>query len=159
MSRLWDNIETSDTKPITVSWIIRGSEALSSGGGGHAPQQPHAQVTVVSGALGLCYCPGKQHSRGGRRIARSLDTDLSRLREHHKVDCLVCLLNDAELRVRPGGWSDRHGKRIGGLVMKHQALTEARRVGRGTPGTDRVRIPGHCMMHRSLQLPDPGVPV
>ena len=99
-----DNVETSDSKPITVSWIVRGSEASSSGGGSHAaPQQPHAQIPVVSGALGLCYCPGKQHTRGGRRIARSLDADLSHLREHHKVDCLVCLLNDAELRVRLGG--------------------------------------------------------
>ena len=43
--------------------------------------------------------------------------------------------------------------------MGYRALTEAGRVGRGAPGTDRVRIPGHCMMHPcSCRIP-PGAPV
>lgn len=68
------NVQTSENRPITVSWIL--------------PDQ-----------LGLCFCPGKCHTRGGVKLERNLKTDLCRLKDCYNVQCIVCLLNDAELRV------------------------------------------------------------
>lgn len=68
------SVQTSENRPITVSWIL--------------PDQ-----------LGLCFCPGKCHTRGGVKLERNLKTDLCRLKDCYNVQCIVCLLNDAELRV------------------------------------------------------------
>ena len=68
------NVQTSENRPITVSWIL--------------PDQ-----------LGLCFCPGKCHTRGDVKLERNLKTDLCRLKDCYNVQCIVCLLNDAELRV------------------------------------------------------------
>ena len=40
--------------------------------------------------------------RGGKHLVRSLDLDLVRLKERYGIQCVVCLLNDAELRVSHG---------------------------------------------------------
>lgn len=66
---------TSDTHPITVSWILEHGE----------------------GRLGLCYCPGKKVTRRGVRWNRCLEQDLSRLKRDFGVTTLVCLLNESEL--------------------------------------------------------------
>mmetsp|Transcript_127467 Transcript_127467/g.248410 ORF Transcript_127467/g.248410 Transcript_127467/m.248410 type:complete len:307 (+) Transcript_127467:73-993(+) len=79
---------TSESHPIGVSWISRGTEGR--------------------GSLGLCFCPGKRlqrsrlragHEEAGRPILRDLSSDLRRLREHFGCGMLVCLLNEAELRT------------------------------------------------------------
>ena len=118
-------VETSESRPITVSWIIRGdSECHPTSCSGSNAQavsmrdnphlgftNPHlgftnglptAQAVKVSGKMGLCFCPGKQHARDGKHISRSLDSDLVRLKERYGIQCVVCLLNDAELRVSYG---------------------------------------------------------
>lgn len=94
----------SDSHPITISWIAGPEDSQ-----------------VIAGRLGLCYCPGKkvgvqdndhlQHDahqlwvvqvvRSGVTHDRDLSKDLHTLREVHGVTTIVCLLNDAELRVRP----------------------------------------------------------
>lgn len=66
---------TSDTHPITVSWI------LEHGGG----------------RLGLCHCPGKKVIRRGVQWDRCLEQDLQRLKRDYGVTTLVCLLSQAEL--------------------------------------------------------------
>mmetsp|Transcript_6316 Transcript_6316/g.13929 ORF Transcript_6316/g.13929 Transcript_6316/m.13929 type:complete len:204 (+) Transcript_6316:116-727(+) len=71
--------KTSQTNPITLSWIIKD----------------HAKC---SGQLGLCFCPGKKVVRDGVRHDRHVDEDLQRLRDHFQVTTIVCLLNAAELR-------------------------------------------------------------
>lgn len=68
-------VRTSETHPIRVSWL-------------KSPQ----------GGLGLTFAPGKRaSSQAGRRWHRDLELDLTRLREHERVDALVCLLSDDEL--------------------------------------------------------------
>lgn len=56
------------------------------------------------GRLGLCFCPGKKvKKRDARVYDRDLTADLDQLQQRHGVGAIVCLLNDAELRVRPAG--------------------------------------------------------
>ena len=88
------SVETSDSRPITVSWIIGGG-----GAAGPPASCSDAPCVWAHGMMGLCFCPGKQHVRGGRCLARSLDLDLARLKQKYGIQCVVCLLNDAELRV------------------------------------------------------------
>lgn len=70
-------IRTSLSHPIEVSWLP-----------GELP-----------GRVGLTFAPGKRsNSKWGRyRWERDLEQDLVRLVEHHRVDVLVCLLEDHEL--------------------------------------------------------------
>ena len=70
---------TSASHPITVSWLDAGD--------------------ARDGALGLCYCPGKNVVREGVRWARDLQADLQHLISAHGVGVVVCLLSDAELRA------------------------------------------------------------
>jgi hypothetical protein len=69
---------TSTSHPITVSWL---------------------DAAAPAGALGLCYCPGKNVVREGVRWARDLEEDLQDLLVRHGVAVVVCLLSDAELRA------------------------------------------------------------
>lgn len=70
------DVRTSETHPITLSWI------LEHGGGGK---------------LGLCFCPGKKVNRSGIQWERNLEMDLLRLKEEYRITTLACLLNTAEL--------------------------------------------------------------
>ncbi len=54
---------------------------------------------ATGGSVGLCFCPGKCVVRGGVQHKRSLQQDLTHLRERYAVTCILCLLNTAELRV------------------------------------------------------------
>lgn len=69
-------VRTSESHPITLSWILEHQ------GGGR---------------LGLCYCPGKQVQRSGVTWERTLDKDLTRLQQVYGITTLACLLNGAEL--------------------------------------------------------------
>jgi len=71
------DVRTSESDPLRVHWV---------------PDLPTA------GALGLTLAPGKHgqsfyHPTGW---ARDLDTDLERLRYHHRADVLVSLMEDHE---------------------------------------------------------------
>lgn len=88
-------METSESRPITVSWILRPDPAGTAG-----ESTTCSGNSGIGGSLGLCFCPGKRHVRGGKKLERDLQTDLKRLKNHYLIECLVCLLNDAELRVR-----------------------------------------------------------
>lgn len=69
-------VRTSESHPITLSWILEHR------GGGR---------------LGLCYCPGKQVRRSGIHWDRTLLTDLKRLQKVYGISTVGCLLNGAEL--------------------------------------------------------------
>ena len=71
---------TSKSHPVRLAWVWR------------APTDSCAST----GRLAVSYCPGKQI--GAWR--RSLLDDLTRLRDHFRIDTVACLLSDAELRVR-----------------------------------------------------------
>ncbi len=93
-------VMTSETHPIRVDWLPQDSD----------------------GRLGLTFAPGKQAAStyGDGIWKRDLPKDLDRLAAHHRVDVLVCLVEDHEL--------DR--LRIPGLI------TEARKR-----GIEVVRLP------------------
>ncbi|KAK9805660.1 hypothetical protein WJX72_010673 [[Myrmecia] bisecta] len=69
-------VRTSDTHPITLSWVLEHS----------------------GGKLGLCYCPGKHVKRLRVTWKRVLAKDLARLKGDFGVTCIVCLLDTAELQ-------------------------------------------------------------
>jgi protein-tyrosine phosphatase len=71
-------IRTSVTDPIRVDWLP-----------GPGP-----------GSVGITFAPGKQGASPVRSVVhwRDLDVDLKQLREVERVDVLVCLLEDHELR-------------------------------------------------------------
>lgn len=79
-------VRTSETSPIEVSWL---------------------DETV--GALGITFAPGKRaRSSFGAPWVRDLELDLLRLRRLHRVDTLVCLLEDHELeRLGMAGYEER----------------------------------------------------
>lgn len=54
---------------------------------------------IIRNVLNGMAAAGKKVVRGGVRHDRSLAADLRTLREQHGVTAIVCLLNDAELRV------------------------------------------------------------
>ena len=97
-------VETSESRPITVSWILRPELGLSGSEEGSPAASCSGERRSIghagAGWLGLCFCPGKRHVRGGKRLERSLESDLQRLKDNFHVEVIVCLLNDAELRVR-----------------------------------------------------------
>lgn len=70
---------TSETHPIRLSWIAHSTQ-----------DEDESFYFAVS------YCPGKVVGSWRRCLA----IDLAGLREHHGITRIVCLLNDAELRVR-----------------------------------------------------------
>ena len=71
---------TSASEPYEVDWIdLGGVDTLAD-----AP-----------GALGMAFAPGQYDEHG--RIERELDADLRRLRDEHRVDAVLLLLDDAEL--------------------------------------------------------------
>ena len=59
-----------------------------------------SQFRDCSGRLALSECPGKNFGvgRNGVCYKRSLKEDLKYLKESHKVEVIVCLLNMYELR-------------------------------------------------------------
>ena len=68
---------TSLTHPLEVGWLSTG----------------------WLGKVGLTFAPGKKQADAqSGRWDRDLDTDLARLRDFHKTDHLVCLLEDHELQ-------------------------------------------------------------
>ena len=70
--------KTSATHPIRVAWL-------------ESPLLPHRSI-------GITFAPGKKDPYGQSAIwDRDLREDLRVLREEHKVDVLICLLQDAEL--------------------------------------------------------------
>lgn len=86
-------VRTSASDPIQVAWLP-------------------VDLGSRGGRLGLTFAPGKHApSTLGRPWARSLATDLHRLREGHGVDVLVSLVEDDEL-----SWL-----RIPGLVAEAEA--------------------------------------
>ena len=97
---------TSASHPITVSWldVERGESA--------------------SGCLGLCYCPGKNVVREGVRWSRDLQADLQRLLTVHRIQCVVCLLSDAELRALGVGRDYAAHVRAAGLELIQLPIIE-----------------------------------
>lgn len=94
---------TSASHPITVSWVlgdeIACEQATPGGVGG----------VDLPGRLGLCYCPGKNLVRDGITWRRNVVEDATRLRSHHGVNTVVCLVSDRELRalgVEPRCYAD-----------------------------------------------------
>ncbi|KAG1659546.1 hypothetical protein FOA52_015350 [Chlamydomonas sp. UWO 241] len=78
------DVETSVSRPITVSWIVGGDGGLAGPG---------------PGSLCLCFCPGKCGKRGNHsRLERDMVTDLGRLVTRYGVTTVVNLLSDMELR-------------------------------------------------------------
>ena len=53
------------------------------------------ELAEALGALGMGFAPGRRDSQG--HVDRDLAADLERLRQHHQVDALLLLLDDAEL--------------------------------------------------------------
>lgn len=80
-------VRTSESHPITASWIIESED-------------PSKDQLTKLGGLALCFCPGKQVTRGGVTHERSLEADLAELKRRYGITCVACLLNQAELRVR-----------------------------------------------------------
>ncbi|MEM9005325.1 MAG: cyclin-dependent kinase inhibitor 3 family protein [Cyanobacteria bacterium P01_F01_bin.86] len=70
--------KTSTSEPIVVDFLTR--DRL---------QQP--------GQIGMSMAPGKHDEETEVIWQRDLPADLDRLRDHYKVDCLVCLLEADEL--------------------------------------------------------------
>lgn len=71
---------TSESHPIEVAWLP-------------------VPVGSRGGRIGLTFAPGKQApSTLGRPWQRTLSTDLNRLRDHHRTDVLVSLVEDEELQ-------------------------------------------------------------
>ena len=69
---------TSATHPIHVDWL--------------------PDYLTAPGRLGLTFAPGKRCASGtGPPWWRELAPDLARLRQHHRVDTLVCLMEPAEM--------------------------------------------------------------
>jgi len=72
-------VRTSTSHPLQVFWV---------------PSLP------TSGALGLTFAPGKRGPSGlGYRWARDLGTDLPRLRETHRADVIVSLMEHHEFAM------------------------------------------------------------
>ncbi|GAX79898.1 hypothetical protein CEUSTIGMA_g7338.t1 [Chlamydomonas eustigma] len=90
--------ETSISRPISVSWIVQGTLNVIASACTSSVTKHASGSNDITGKLGLSFCPGKQHKRGGRHIRRDLDTDLAALKHDFLADCIVCLLNDSELR-------------------------------------------------------------
>ncbi|MFO7544117.1 MAG: cyclin-dependent kinase inhibitor 3 family protein [Trueperaceae bacterium] len=94
-------VRTSTTDPIEVFWV-------------------DASAHGTPGRLGLTFAPGKHASARvvGGAWQRDLDLDLERLREHHRVDLLVSLMEfheygalgipDLLTRARERGMRVRH---------------------------------------------------
>ncbi len=94
-------VRTSMTDPIGVGWVDLAGLIGSKEGHG-------------KGRLGLTFAPGKRASSlSGTSWVRDLELDLLRLRHAHRVEHLVCLVTDRELRaLHMGGYVDavrRHG--------------------------------------------------
>ena len=95
---------TSASHPITVSWLDAAD--------------------AREGALGLCYCPGKNVVREGVRWARDLQRDLQHLISAHGVTVVVCLLSDAELRALGVGRDYCSAVRRAGLELIQLPIIE-----------------------------------
>jgi len=92
---------TSVSDPIEVAWL---------------PTKTGAR----SGRLGLTFAPGKQASSTlGRPWARTLATDLTRLRDVHGVDVLVSLVEDDELARLQISELVSQAEAAGIAVMRH----------------------------------------
>jgi ADP-ribosyl-[dinitrogen reductase] hydrolase len=68
--------KTSLTDPINIAWITR-------------------RTVGRRGRIGLTFCPGKVDFKW----ERNLDLDLARLKRHHRIDVLACLLEDHEFTL------------------------------------------------------------
>ena len=87
--------KTSENSPIRVDWI----------------PTPEASAR---GSMGITFAPGKQTSGGGGvRWDRDLVADLERLRDAWKVDVLITLVPDDELRRLKIGNLGREAKARG----------------------------------------------
>lgn len=68
---------------IEVSWIAGSEESSGPWHDSH-------------GSLAISFCPGKRVGA----LRRDAKADLKCLKTKHEIDTVVCLLNEAELRVR-----------------------------------------------------------
>ena len=74
---------TSETDPYAVDWVdLRGVPGL-------------AGAAALDGRLGMSFAPGKFDPWGHQR--RDLAVDVARLRDVHRVDALLLLVEDDEM--------------------------------------------------------------
>ena len=71
---------TSTTEPYEVAWLDLGSVE---------------ELADARGALGMAAAPGQYDAQA--QVERDLAVDLQRLRDDHRVDALLLLLDDAEM--------------------------------------------------------------
>jgi cyclin-dependent kinase inhibitor 3 len=92
--------QLSDKRPEPAC-LLSWQESLSSSR--VSPRSKPLTLPSADGRLGLCYLPGKQTlGRNGTFFRRDVEADLTRLRQVHGAHLIVCLLPEAELRVRSG---------------------------------------------------------
>lgn len=53
------------------------------------------------GNFGVCHCPGKQLAKGrdGKSHSRNIEEDIKYFKTANKVDVIICLLDEYELRT------------------------------------------------------------
>lgn len=94
------DVQTSDSRPLSISWIVRGSITDRGSSSSARVSVGNMPVELPPGSLGLCFCPGQQQKRGNHsRLERDMAADLGRLASHFGVTTIVNLLSDMELRV------------------------------------------------------------
>jgi cyclin-dependent kinase inhibitor 3 len=75
---------TSETDPYAVDWVdLRGVPSLADAG-------------ALDGRLGMSFAPGKLDPWGHQR--RDVDADVARLRDIHRADALLLLVDDDEMQ-------------------------------------------------------------
>jgi ADP-ribosyl-[dinitrogen reductase] hydrolase len=106
------SVRTSLSDPLRVFWV---------------PELP------IDGALGLTLAPGKRgRSYFGFTWERDLEADLERLREHHRADVLVSLMEDFEYPML--GVPDLlHRAQSHGLEVRHFPIQDL-----SVPAPDRA---------------------
>lgn len=97
------NARTSESHPIEVGWL-----------------RDDGMAPPWRGRLGLTFAPGKKQATAMTGAwNRDLAMDLRRLREHHRCDVLVCLLEDAEMEAVGIGNLVSEARRAGIEVARH----------------------------------------
>lgn len=76
-------LPSKPAQSIEVSWIAG------------APEVAGPWTTDSTGSLAISFCPGKRVGA----LRRDAKADLQCLKNKHAIDMVVCLLNEAELRV------------------------------------------------------------
>jgi protein-tyrosine phosphatase len=96
---------TSGTDPYAVDWVdLRGVPGL-------------ADAAAVDGRLGMSFAPGKLDPWG--RHDRDVAADVARLRNVHRVDALLLLVDDDEMsRMRINELPDALGA-VGVTLLRH----------------------------------------